>query len=197
MKLSSRSLLDEAHLHELLMRCAGLNSEQLRGGIKLKLEMFRSLLHCAALHGFKDRAAVCRLVVALNAGFPWEGSTWAGGYCSHLWPAGTIDSLAPFLQSFMLHPVLQLLSVLDVLDAETVCMVLESGIQADRSNTLVKAVLEMPAAVQLSTDHILQLADACLLHRNGDALSLLLQNTAAPGPNDPKVQFCRSMLFLA
>jgi hypothetical protein len=176
-------LLGGAQLHELLLCCAGLNAEQLKGGMQLKVELFACLVNstlCAAEVGFGEGPAVCKLVAVLIAGFPWEGSP---------------DQRKA--AEFGLHPVLHLLMVLDtdVLDVETVHNLLEAGISADRSNALVKAVLRMPAAAELSTDHIRQLAHACVLRGNGDALDLLLQQPSAPCLDDPDVQLCRSMLF--
>jgi hypothetical protein len=181
---SSGDLLGRAELHELLLCCAGLNLEQLQGRFWLKLELFGCLLSRAGLYGF-DGASLCMLGVALTKGFPCDHFTW---YRIKSWATngGATDCA-------VIHPVEQLLKLAEpaVVSADVICTVAGACIAA---GFLLESVLDLPAAAQLSVDHIRQLADACVLQRNGDALRLILKHPAAPGPDDPQVQFCRGLL---
>jgi hypothetical protein len=62
------NLLDGANLHELLLRCAALDEQQLHGGFKRKVELCECLLAHAGWYDL-DGEKVDRLVLAMNKGF--------------------------------------------------------------------------------------------------------------------------------
>jgi hypothetical protein len=175
---SSKDVLGRAELYELLLCCAGLVTEDLLGDLQLKLELFECLLGRAALYGFGG-ASVCSLVTAFAAGFPWQ----------HI-EVQTSSNVN------VVHPVLQLLKLpgLSMLNADVMCTVLEACIAGVSFAKLLQNVLKLPAAAQLSVNHIRQLAQACVVHRNQAALRIVLGHPAAPGPDDAEMRFFGSLV---
>jgi hypothetical protein len=127
-QFGGKAVLGGAELRQLLLCCASMHTEQLKGVVQLKLELFECLLGRAKSYSVVG-ASVGQLVAALIDGFLSPEAWAAGGW---LRPAG---SSTPHRNTGILHPVLQLLNLpwVQKLGPESVYAVLEAGIQ-DRSN---------------------------------------------------------------